>query len=315
MPEETEQLRQNLVKKLAEACNEVGGVEKSGRNQAQGYNYVKAADVAKAIRKELFSRGIVIIPNEVSCEFVEFTTNKGTIMRECRLCTEYQISDGLTMLPFKGWGVAMDSGDKAIYKAKTGALKYFLRGLGLIPDEKDDPEHDGEVSEMTKEALTRPIANEDEPKPTDRLSQTQIKGIREAFTNNGKGSMHEIEYLSKLGVTQWEHLTRAQFNDAIQWAYTKPQPAQDLAQRGKDTLTLMEARTPAKTPANGSSGCPECGSKVVPAGESKKTGKKYAAFCSNANCPTRQKAYKKPPVPELLPAEDFATPVDADVPF
>lgn len=134
-----------LIKKLAEACNAVGGVEKKGRNQAQNYDYVKAADVAKAIRHELFSRGVVIIPFEHAPEFAAlFTTKSGGTMRECKLRVTYHIMDAETggSMSFDAYGIAMDSGDKAIYKAKTGALKYFLRGLGLIPDEADDPENE-----------------------------------------------------------------------------------------------------------------------------------------------------------------------------
>ena len=134
MPEPTK----TLAAKLAEACNEVGGVEKKGRNIQQSYDYVKAADVAMAIRHKLFERGVVIIPDEQEPTWREYQTMKGSIMRECTLCTVYNITDGTETLKFTAYGVAADSGDKSIYKAKTSALKYFLRGLGLIPDEKED---------------------------------------------------------------------------------------------------------------------------------------------------------------------------------
>src|SRR5579872_764667 len=54
-----------LTKQLAEACDSVKGVEKKGTNEKQRYKYVKAADIAKAIRHELFSRGIGLYPDEV----------------------------------------------------------------------------------------------------------------------------------------------------------------------------------------------------------------------------------------------------------
>src|SRR5690242_2963198 len=115
---ETSQEKKSLVAKLAEACNAVGGIEKKGRNTTQNYNYVKAADVAKAIRHELFERGLVILANEQEPQWSEFTSFKGAVMEKCRLCVEYHITDGLETLVMKGWGVAFDSGDKAIYKAK-----------------------------------------------------------------------------------------------------------------------------------------------------------------------------------------------------
>jgi len=146
-----------LIKALAEACDAVGGVEKKGTNEAQRYKYVKAADIAKAIRHELFGRGIVILQSEHEPDFVEVQLapdrdGKPRSTFEVRICTDYTLTDGVGSVTLSGWGVARDSGDKAIWKAKTGALKYFLRGIGLIPDEKEDPEYDkGEKPESRDE--------------------------------------------------------------------------------------------------------------------------------------------------------------------
>ena len=146
-----------LIKALAEACDAVGGVEKKGTNEAQRYKYVKAADIAKAIRHELFGRGIVILQSEHEPDFVEVQLapdrdGKPRSTFEVRIRTDYTLTDGIGSVTLSGWGVARDSGDKAIWKAKTGALKYFLRGIGLIPDEKEDPEYDkGEKPESRDE--------------------------------------------------------------------------------------------------------------------------------------------------------------------
>ncbi len=137
-------LNKSLVARLAEACDATSGVPKKGSNEAQHYKYQKASDVAKEFRHELFKRGIVVIPNEQDPVWRDYQTKSGSIMRECQLAVEYLITDGTDKMAFIGHGVAADSGDKAIYKAKTGSLKYFLRGLGLLPDEADDPENDKE---------------------------------------------------------------------------------------------------------------------------------------------------------------------------
>ncbi len=151
----------NLIAKIAEACDAVGGVEKKGTNTTQNYKYVKAADVAKAIRHELFSRGVIVLQDEQPPEYVEVQTKTGATMCECRMAIEFTLTDGKERENITGYGVARDSGDKAIYKAKTGALKYFLRGLGLIPDEKDDPEYDGKAKSAPEE--------EEEQVPTIKL--------------------------------------------------------------------------------------------------------------------------------------------------
>ena len=49
------------------------------------------------------------------------------------------------------YGTGTDKGDKAVYKAMTGALKYGLRHAFLIPDESD-PEGDASVDKLTANA-------------------------------------------------------------------------------------------------------------------------------------------------------------------
>lgn len=137
----------SLVGKLAEALGAVGGIEKKGRNTTQNYDYVRAADVASAVRKELFKRGVILTADVEKVEWSEFQTNKGSRMTVCRLTVAYTLhdADSQERITFHGLGESFDSGDKAVYKAHTGALKYALRTLGLIPDEKDDPESDERV--------------------------------------------------------------------------------------------------------------------------------------------------------------------------
>lgn len=154
VPDQTKPL--SLVGKLAAAFAAVGGLEKKGRNQAQGYDYLKAADVAKAVRMELFSRGIIMLSDVEKEAWSEFTTMKGSRMTVCRLTVRFTFYDGTETLSFRGVSEAFDTGDKSPYKATTGALKYALRTAGLIPDEKDDPEADEKVDrEMAEDGVSR----------------------------------------------------------------------------------------------------------------------------------------------------------------
>lgn len=162
----------NLVAKIAEACNAVGGVAKQGRNQLQNYDYVRAADVAKVFRHELFERGVIIVADEQELTQREFVTAKGSNMIEVRLKMAYNVTDGVSTLTFGAFGIAMDSGDKAIWKAKTGALKYFLRGLGIVPDEKDDPEAD----ESVDKAVGAPAIKTPQPLRKETPQKDSISG-------------------------------------------------------------------------------------------------------------------------------------------
>jgi hypothetical protein len=206
--------------KLAEACNEVGGVAKKGRNAAQGYDFVRAADVAKAIRHELFKRGIVVIPNEVECttKQITFLNAKGEnrCSNEVMLKTAYTITDGTETLVMHGYGIAWDAGDKAIYKAKTGALKYFLRGLGLIPDEKDDPE----ASDTLDRAAAKET-NDDFDQRTEAqqaINLFQIQGFDEACKRTKKSEEEIAAFLGLIGHKRIEHILKSEFQQALKWA-------------------------------------------------------------------------------------------------
>jgi len=216
-----EPVKKSLVEKLAEACDAVGGIEKRGTNQKQQYKYLKAADVAKAIRHEFFSRGIVITFDEK--EFIQIRsikTNAGGEMGEFLLKSEVTFCCGDEKLgPFGAFGVAMDTGDKAIWKAKTGALKYVLRGIGLIPDEKDDPEADEKVDKVMEEAQSSQYAQDFDQRTE---GQRLVTGYHVAAWNSaakkGVRSPAQIAaYLKAKGLTDIGGMMRDDFTEAIKW--------------------------------------------------------------------------------------------------
>ena len=230
--------RKSLATKLAEACDKVSGIEKKGRNDQQKYSYVKAADVAKAIRHELYSRGVVIITNELELLSERMQTNSGGWMTEIRLKTEYVVTDGHEELRFSGYGVARDSGDKAVYKAKTGALKYFLRGLGLIPDEKDDPEADASVDSADNE-----VAFDLEQKMQNQaaVAEYQIRAFYAACTNKGRTHEQIKQYLKyKFHIDDISELQRQDFTEAIKWALGREEPIQTLKTSVKAAKRKLE---------------------------------------------------------------------------
>jgi hypothetical protein len=220
---------QTLAAKLAEAMNEVGGVEKKGRNQAQNYDYVKAADVAKALRYELFKRGIVIIPNELECiaKQIEFTNAKGEKRQsnEVQIKTAYHITDGTETLVMHGIGIAWDSGDKAIYKAKTGSLKYFLRGLGLVPDERDDPEFDN--APLVDKKAERTFKKGFEKKTADQarnITPAEAKVFWDAVKNNGKTEEQVKARFRILKIAETKEMHYSDYEAELKWAASEVLP-------------------------------------------------------------------------------------------
>lgn len=132
--------KKSLAKKLAEASLAVGELVKEGDNGE--YTFLRAYDVMKAIRGELFKRGVVIIPAEIVSvdriqPYYHMTQN---MVDEVRVRVRYEITDGHETIKGEGTGIGQDFAGKALYMALTGSLKFFLQGLGLIAGIPDDPE-------------------------------------------------------------------------------------------------------------------------------------------------------------------------------
>src|SRR6266550_530901 len=149
----------NLLQKLASVVAEIDNVDKRGRNTFQNYNYVKAADVAWLVRKALASRNIYLVTDVVEIRNYLIPAKEGHL-QAIDLRMEFSFFDGdspeTPPIVLHSWGTGTDKGDKAVYKAMTGALKYGLRHAFLIPDESD-PEGDSSVDKATQKAVIEEV--------------------------------------------------------------------------------------------------------------------------------------------------------------
>lgn len=130
----------SLVTKLAAIMAAVQRIAKRGRNDFHGYDYATEADIAEAIRMELATRHIMLIPSADSCERVS-VGDKGSVLTT--LGMTFTFLDGETGEEIKRhwFGAGTDKEDKGLYKAYTGGEKYFLLKTFLLPT-GDDPERE-----------------------------------------------------------------------------------------------------------------------------------------------------------------------------
>lgn len=156
-----------LVRKLAEVMAAVHHIPKRGRNTFHGYDYATEADIVAVVRQELAARQVMLIPQVTGHERIELGTNKkGEPQSPVTLLhMSFTFIDGETgECEQRTWlGSGQDGGDKGIYKAMTGAAKYFLMKTFLMPT-GDDPE---EVAER-KEAKQREREADKEAKAQQR---------------------------------------------------------------------------------------------------------------------------------------------------
>ncbi len=137
-----------LYRKLAEVMGECGYVKKNGYNSFHKYNYVTEADLVDAVREKLAVRNVALIPSVTAVDSREYTTDKGkgSVVTTVRVAFTFCDGDTGETHTAEWAGAGDDSADKGIYKAYTGAVKYFLMKAFLIPT-GDDPEGDTRTDE------------------------------------------------------------------------------------------------------------------------------------------------------------------------
>ena len=137
-----------LAAKLAEITGLMAHIPKEGFNANQKYKFVRETDVAEKVSQLLSERKIFLHQSVIaSSREALYTTASGSTMWMSHVEMSFQFIDGETgettpQAVFPGDGA--DTGDKGIYKAMTGAEKYFLMKTFLVST-GDDPEADEKV--------------------------------------------------------------------------------------------------------------------------------------------------------------------------
>jgi hypothetical protein len=161
--------KRSLTSKLAEVMAAVERIPKNGHNDFFNYDFATEADIVAAVRQELASRHIMLIPAIVGRER-EPVGEKGSVLTHLDMTFTFYDGESGEEKTFSWLGVGSDKDDKGAYKAMTGGEKYFLLKTFLIPT-GDDPEADAE----------RPVAvgeSRNTASRATRLGSPQLAGPR-----------------------------------------------------------------------------------------------------------------------------------------
>lgn len=193
--------KKNALRKL---LKQKGVLKKEGVNTFDKYKYFSEAQY-----KELFTELLSEVGLELSFTELEYNTFEGS---------EKQANGRMPKLEFKltdittGFyettvitGEAIDKGDKAGYKAYTGAIKYYLANTFMVAT-GDDPE---------KESPDNKMNNKNTSNAVKMATEKQIEMIKNLAKEKGKEIDEEalkgltvvkasqtIEYLKNLEVTE-----------------------------------------------------------------------------------------------------------------
>lgn len=123
---------------LRKALSEKGVMEKDKENAHSHYKYFSESGYKKLFTELFSAHGLELSVTEKSVDNIEGTSNMPFGRRVTLVFTLTDTDTGyFEVSEFSGEG--MDMGDKGIYKAYTGALKYYLASTFNVAT-GDDPE-------------------------------------------------------------------------------------------------------------------------------------------------------------------------------
>lgn len=134
--------------KLAKVLGEIHTIPKEGYNPHFDYKYVREDTLTEVIRPLLSKWGISLVFGCVKVEDLATGDDRGTWTRIWCKFTLMDCDGNKMSVLCPGEGTDAKHPDKALYKAMTGATKYFLYKTFLVST-GDDPERDDDPSSTT----------------------------------------------------------------------------------------------------------------------------------------------------------------------
>lgn len=170
-------------------------IPKSGRNKFHGYDYATEGDLVDHIRPKLAEVGVFLFTSIETVGSPEVVERKNSDGRIVTIATIHTFVDAETGESYavKGAGCGEDSGDKALYKAITGAEKYMLMKNFLVAT-GDDPEADSPAAKPVNLA----------PKPVEEKPDIRFIGIMEESKKKNEEGKEYMAYRVKEGAKEYE---------------------------------------------------------------------------------------------------------------
>lgn len=156
-------------------------MKREGRNEYHGYEYFTEDQLTATLRPKLAQHNLIVTTDVKTVETKEITNSKGKTEQLVTVTTQHIIRDGDTgeHITCSSAGMGVDPLDKGIYKAITGAMKYFLMKLFFISDQAD-PEagsgSDREEKQTKQQDKHRSTRRQDKHRSTRRYEEETSKG-------------------------------------------------------------------------------------------------------------------------------------------
>lgn len=137
----------NILKKLNNIQKKVERMDKDGYNEHFKYNYLSETQITEYFKKLLQDECVFFQYQSEIKNILTFVNKSGVQQFLTNVNVKYAFYDTETGEKIEGEasGQGADGGDKGVYKAITGAVKYIFMKTFLIPT-GDDPENEQPAS-------------------------------------------------------------------------------------------------------------------------------------------------------------------------
>lgn len=187
--------RGDLLKAMLKVMSEVGYMKKDGKNAFHKYTYVSEANVSEKLRISFIANGLVLIP---SCH-TSRVERDGVVFVEMGFEIYHAETGQSVDISWCGSGQDVSKagkmGDKGLYQAYTGAVKYFLMKTFLIPTGDDPEANDKQDKANAEPAKEEKLSDKEEKELEDMVDY--IHGNVEKL-EEGKFRSKVEEFIQKL---------------------------------------------------------------------------------------------------------------------
>ena len=188
------QTKKNKLRKL---LKEKGILVKGAHNDFDDYEYFSEAQY-----KELFTELLSECDLELDSTEINVQNIDGTDKQKFGVFVtiEFILTDVETGYSIRSThsGIGFDKGDKALYKAKTGAIKYFFATTFLVAT-KDDPERDDNdkkfnknVNKVEKNSNKTVMISDNQKALIQRLFKDSVADLNKILQSYGKKKVDEL---------------------------------------------------------------------------------------------------------------------------
>lgn len=192
------QTKKNSVRKeLAKR----GILKRGGKNDFDHYTYFSEAQYKELFTELLSNAGIEFKATELEVVDIDGTQKQPFAKRVKMEITLTDCDKPEDFETVTTYGEGMDKGDKALFKAKTGALKYYLADNFLVATGDDPEEHSNDADDSNAPKVEEP-----------KCTKVQIEKINELVMADKINIDKMLEYY---GVKTLGELTVKQASQAI----------------------------------------------------------------------------------------------------